>query len=452
MTRFRRARSDQDGFTLIELLVALSTAGLILAALTIALVVSMKVVGRPANASVDPTSFRTAESHDAQLTAAYFANDVANSGSGGGSAPTYSVAAPSCVTGSLSGATAILNLSWVDHPESGLSTNRRASYIVSGSTLHRAYCIGSSFYDVVVAHNLSSSALNCTPSPCGGTATRMVLSVVEQQYVSDPTSTKFSFDVTGDVGSFVGGTTPPGNPPPPPGAQVPLLLLGSGPGVLTLGDAASSLSVVGKAVIDSSSTGAINMQNNSHLAGSYYLPGGTCTGSSNCPAVQTHSAIPNPYANVPAPTCSGAGSNSGGSLTPGTFSSLTLKNGTFNLAPGVYCITGDLNIKSATVVGNGVLLYIQSGAVSLDTNSNVTLTADTTGTSVGSLYAGVIMWQDAADGNPLSFSGSSTNSTYSGTIYAPAAPVTLQGGSDYTGLQLIASSLSEQGSGTLTIG
>src|SRR5437763_10399832 len=87
MLRMRSRLDDaQDGFTLVELIVGMAIAGIIFGAIAGALIVGLE--------TTDTTSQRIAESHDAQITSAYLANDVQ-------SAATVSV---SSAGGSCSGA------------------------------------------------------------------------------------------------------------------------------------------------------------------------------------------------------------------------------------------------------------------------------------------------------------------------------------------------------------
>ena len=58
----------EDGFTLVELLIGIAIAGMLIAVIGSAMVVGLK--------TTDATTQRLSESHDAQVTSAYLANDV----------------------------------------------------------------------------------------------------------------------------------------------------------------------------------------------------------------------------------------------------------------------------------------------------------------------------------------------------------------------------------------
>lgn len=62
------SKHAEDGFTLVELVIVVAILGILLVAITAGFVTGFRVV--------DDTNERLIESHDAQLSAAYFANDV----------------------------------------------------------------------------------------------------------------------------------------------------------------------------------------------------------------------------------------------------------------------------------------------------------------------------------------------------------------------------------------
>ena len=159
-----------------------------------------------------------------------------------------------------------------------------------------------------------------------------------------------------------------------------------------------------------------------------------------------------PYRNLPLPSGSG-GSESGTNpivFSQGTYGSIDL-SGTQQgiLNPGTY-IVGGLNLSgnaTLTSADGGVLIYVSSGTVSVTGSAVLTLTAQTSGS-----YAGVALWQDQSDGNTLTLSSSSTNSTISGAVYAPAATVTGGSGGDFSVGQLVAGNLDCPVNGLVTIG
>lgn len=197
---------DERGFTLIELLVAVVIIGIITVPL------ANVVIGYLRNA--DATTGRLSESHNAQISAAYFAADVASLGvrsttySSDPSAPyplTQSIEQNAAATGGLfpcgSAATpnAVIRFGWDDYPNAAAAapTRMRVAYVVEPDAtgqlqLHRLVCAGSASVttDTVLAHDVVAGSVSssCTPSPCSGSgaATPLVVNLVLA--VHDPAS------------------------------------------------------------------------------------------------------------------------------------------------------------------------------------------------------------------------------------------------------------------------
>jgi hypothetical protein len=116
-------------------------------------------------------------------------------------------------------------------------------------------------------------------------------------------------------------------------------------------------------------------------------------------------------------TCStGSNSYSGATLNPGCYSTLTL-SGTDTLNAGLYVINGKLHLNGATVIGNGVTIYMTSAVQ--DTNfssSNLTLSPPTSGNTIG-----VLFYRDPAQTSALDFSTCTCN--LSGLEYFPTSQV-----------------------------
>jgi len=162
-----RMRRGADGFTLVELLVAIVILGIITVPL------SNVVIGYFRN--TDATTARLIESHDAQISSAYWAQDVASIGTRSTTAPyplNQSVwkGASSLYSCSTAG-TPIVSLAWDDFTSTGTRTVVQVVYVaqtVSGQTeLHRVRCQGSPAMvsDVTLAHDLST-----TPTVACGTS------------------------------------------------------------------------------------------------------------------------------------------------------------------------------------------------------------------------------------------------------------------------------------------
>jgi prepilin-type N-terminal cleavage/methylation domain-containing protein len=144
---------DEAGFTLVELLVTIVILGAIVGAIGTAIVVGLR--------TTDATQVRLAESHDAQMTSAFFGNDVQ-------SASDVTLNAVSSCSGTIS----VVSFQWND---AGVS--KVASYSVRSTAtetqLLRRYCEGiSPAAEVVIAHlvaDASAVTAACQPAAdCSG--------------------------------------------------------------------------------------------------------------------------------------------------------------------------------------------------------------------------------------------------------------------------------------------
>ena len=211
------------------------------------------------------------------------------------------------------------------------------------------------------------------------------------------------------------------------------------------------------------------------------------------PAADPLASLPAPAISIP--TCSGSNCNistSGGTnliLQPGTYSSISNSgNGTITLSSGNYTITGDVSSSSnggivfspgnytiggklsdtggsymtfgtglylvggnlnltgsGRITGSGVTFYTQS-STSIQGGANLSLTAPTSGD-----YSGVLIFQARTDRSALTMAGGS-GTTLQGILYAPAAAVTLSGGSTgiAASLDVISDTLTITGNGTFS--
>jgi prepilin-type N-terminal cleavage/methylation domain-containing protein len=208
-------RQDERGFTLVELLVAIVIIGII------AVPLGNVIIGYLHN--TDATTARLSESHDAQLSAAYFAADVASLGvrsttySSDPSAPyplTQSIEENAPATsglfpcGTAATPNAVIRFGWDDYTSAAAATviQRRVAYVSETDAggqaqLHRLVCDGSATVaaDTVLAHNLVSVSASCTPSPCSGSgadvpvAVKLALTIHDQQ----ATDATYQVDLTG---------------------------------------------------------------------------------------------------------------------------------------------------------------------------------------------------------------------------------------------------------------
>lgn len=150
-----RARRD-DGMTLIELLIVIALIAVIVAPLTAIVIVSVR--------TTDQAADTLSESFDAQLTTAYFSQDVQSAGVRDWSAAGFPVTAS--IWSNLSpdpcgSATALLHIAW-DDPAIGAPSVRRVSYVVVGGSggpreLRRITCGAGGTTERVLAHNIDST-------------------------------------------------------------------------------------------------------------------------------------------------------------------------------------------------------------------------------------------------------------------------------------------------------
>jgi prepilin-type N-terminal cleavage/methylation domain-containing protein len=188
-------KRTEDGFTLIELLVAIVIMGIITVPLGDAFIGYLRNTGA--------TSARLAESHDAQIAAAYWAQDVVSIGARAAASPyglvqsvddTGSVDWPyPCSTGS---GAPVVRFVWDDFPGgAGTPTKVRTAYVVqtvgNELQLRRLTCSGSSTPTAVavLAHDLDptvaptvSCSTSCTgPVPVVPQAVTLTLTIKNGQ-------------------------------------------------------------------------------------------------------------------------------------------------------------------------------------------------------------------------------------------------------------------------------
>jgi prepilin-type N-terminal cleavage/methylation domain-containing protein len=170
-----------------------------------------------------------------------------------------------------------------------------------------------------------------------------------------------------------------------------------------------------------------------------------CTWVGQQPWTSYSVSIPDPLRSLPAPTAPSAGTCSGSPTvcTPGSYNALSLTSDT-RFTPGIYYLNNGLSVTGTTGLtcptctnGQGVLLYIASGAVTFAGSSKVDLPAATTG-----LYKGIVMFQDRGDTSEVKIAGNSGSTTFcsmsgnqfgncfNGIVYVPNSnQVTLATGS-----------------------
>ncbi|MEA2922852.1 MAG: hypothetical protein QOF07_2822 [Bradyrhizobium sp.] len=215
IARLRRLRRIDAGFTLIELLMAVSILGVITVPLGNVMIEYFQNTTR--------TTVRLNESHDAQIAAAYFAQDVASTGIRSTATP-YPLL-QSVDTGaagwsypcSTAGSTPVLRLVWNEYGSGGTPTQIRVAYVTatvgSEHQLIRLHCsAGSSTPDAssVLAHDMNTgvaptvacyvnSVSTTTPTTCVGADALVPNEIVATLSMLDPldSGTAYSVKLTG---------------------------------------------------------------------------------------------------------------------------------------------------------------------------------------------------------------------------------------------------------------
>jgi hypothetical protein len=248
-------------------------------------------------------------------------------------------------------------------------------------------------------------------------------------------------------------------------ASPAILMLGEGPNVtdITVDGSPSSVTVTvpsgttgsgGSIYLDSRTNPAeLNGSQSSVTAPYVYIaksgsaPSGVTASTS---MVTGAPQLPDPLGYLPAPSANNVGARVGVDTTFAT-SGIT---GSVTLTPNTMYVVGGKGISlsgqsSVTVQGNGadggVMIYLTgaNAAISLSGQSSVNLFALSSGP-----YAGMSIFQDRSDSAGWSVSGNGTlNST--GTIYAPAANVIASGNGGTVAHQIIASSMTVNGTGNV---
>jgi Flp pilus assembly protein TadG len=136
------------------------------------------------------------------------------------------------------------------------------------------------------------------------------------------------------------------------------------------------------------------------------------------------------------------------SSTPKCFSSLNVQ-GTLNLGPGTYYVTGDITINStASINGTGVTLVMTgvngaAGTMHINGQARINLSAPTTGD-----YAGVAFYRDRRAAVATVLLNGGANMSIQGAFYFPTADINMLGGFSAQAqcLQMVARKLNFQGS------
>ena len=501
------SRPQDAGFTLIELLIVVVVIPMVIGAIASAIVVGFT--------DSSDISTRVSDSHDAQISSAYFVRDVESATQiSTDTSPGYAVcpATPA--------ATQILGLTWTPYDT---QIQNSVSYGLNGAnppSLVRRFCSAGHEVDSIIAEDLFAGiAAPALTNVCGGASSCAVGNATTEAAV---TVNSLNGEVTCSNGGFV-HTYPDGHtctdgtlnsgigtvilsvtenqtkyqytltaapreesqpaPPVPPGGSAPaLLLFGSGSGVLSCFGSthAAPVTVYGLAAVDSSSAGSVQLgTHNSLVAGDLYTQNpntggsgpvsGSYTGPGGSPAQYSSGpTYPDPYANLPDPNDAqlGIAQSNATSLSPvanpGDYVNPISITQSTTLKPGAYIFEKGLSISgnghsTNTLSGTGVFIFI--GVPNAGPGISQTATYSVSGNAAAQLtpmttgpYNGIVIFQSRTDANQLTISGNGTASAYGGVIYAPDASVSTSGNGATVAGSIAANSLACGGNGGIAIG
>lgn len=138
--------------------------------------------------------------------------------------------------------------------------------------------------------------------------------------------------------------------------------------------------------------------------------------------------------------------NGSASLTPGTYSSMTIK-GTASLAPGTYIVNGPISFSSqAQVSGTGVTI-LSSSTITINGGASLALSAPVAGAAAG--VPGVVM---ASTSSASSKINGGSSSAFQGALYFPNSNIEFTGNSANGGqgcTQVIGYTVTFKGSASL---
>lgn len=92
------------------------------------------------------------------------------------------------------------------------------------------------------------------------------------------------------------------------------------------------------------------------------------------------------------------------------------RNFPHHLSPGVYCISGNVQLNGGSYEGSGVTLYLGNGSFAIRGNAQVNFTAPTSGP-----WKGLLIYMAPTNNHALTINGGAS-SVLKGTIYAPGPP------------------------------
>jgi hypothetical protein len=165
------------------------------------------------------------------------------------------------------------------------------------------------------------------------------------------------------------------------------------------------------------------------------------------PACIITGAAPLPPPIYPNPTCSDNAEKDGNTLSPGNYNGTFPPAGVTELESGVYCVNGNFRLNAGDVLNGTEVIIRVSGDVRWNGGATINLSAPTSGP-----FEGLLLFLPEGNTNEVEINGNS-GSTFTGTILAPSASVSINGSGGVTGLnsQVIGYTVNLSGTSNTTI-
>jgi hypothetical protein len=241
--------------------------------------------------------------------------------------------------------------------------------------------------------------------------------------------------------------------------QSAMLVLGSGAGTLTI-SGQSTVNVQGSLAVNSSTTGDVNLSGQSVAKGTGALisPAATPVSSSgqstsSFASAEKLAAEADPDATLAAPSTSGMTTYTSSTISgPGVYKNAVTVSGQtkVTLASGTYVFDNGLTISgqsSVTSASGGVLLYFAGGTLTISGQAGATLSPLGSGT-----FQGISLFEARADTTAIDLNGQSQATSFTGTLYSPAAALDVSGQSHVSLGGLIVESAQVTGQSAITVG
>jgi Flp pilus assembly protein TadG len=217
----------------------------------------------------------------------------------------------------------------------------------------------------------------------------------------------------------------------------------------------SVLSIVnGSLHVNSSHSCAIKGSGSKYLVSASYIGvrGGVCANESQFTPMPTTGAasVPDPFIDLAEPSSSGLPDlgkmNKNGEYGPGKYKSIDLKNEDVNLLPGLYYVEDKVKLTgNSSLVGTGVLIFLEDGKFEIEGNSEVDVTPIDSG-----VYQDFVLFMARDNVGDVVLSGNCVVSL-AGIVYAQDSRLYLKSGGDSLFGQVVCDRVKTQGDSTTTV-